>query len=206
VASVLTPRVTVPASMRAEFFLVAPSLVATWALGGFHLSLGPSIVGTLFGLHGAVLSGLDIFALFIAGALGAFLVRSAPPIRTMTLGAGVLAAGLALNLAALGTEIAPLYFAGSAVSGLGWGATFFGAMKVIGAITPPAERGGVFATTFVLSYLAFSVPAVIGGLAVHQFGLRPTAVGYGILVIVLVLGSSIGLTVRSRRDARLRAH
>jgi MFS family permease len=44
----LRPRVGVPREARGRFAGAAPSLVATWALGGLYLSLGPSVaVGIL---------------------------------------------------------------------------------------------------------------------------------------------------------------
>ncbi|GGF96946.1 MFS transporter [Rhodococcoides trifolii] len=193
VAQTLRPRLSVPSSMRAEFLIVLPCLIATWALGGFHLSLGPSIIGTVFGLHGAVLSGFDIFTLFTAGALGAALLRNVPPRRVMTIGTLVLATGLVGNLVGLATGVATVYFVGSAVSGFGWGAAFLGSMRIVGEVTPADQRGSVFATMFVVNYVAFSVPAIIGGVAVHSIGLVTTGLIYGSVVIALALWSSIAL-------------
>ena len=93
-----------------------------------------------------------------------------------------------------------LYFVGAVIAGSGWGATFLGAMRTLGAMVPAAERGGVFATTFVISYLAFSVPAVVAGLAVHRLGLSTTVEIYGAFVIVLALISVLGFSVAARRD------
>ena len=40
---------------------------------------------------------------------------------------------------------------------------------------------------FVVSYLAFSLPAIAAGLLVPVLGLQETATGYGVVVIVLAL-------------------
>lgn len=73
-------------------------------------------------------------------------------------------------------------------------------MNVIGALAAPHERGRLFATTFVVCYLAFSVPAVLAGLATGAFGLTATTLGYGCAVIVLALGAGAGVALRGPRQ------
>ena len=199
-ASTLLPRASIPKSVRAPFLLIAPALFATWSLGGFHLSLGPSIIGTVFGIDNHIVGGLEIFALFGSGSIAAAVVRNGFPRSVMMIGASVLAAGVALTLVSVQIGSIVLYFVGAVIAGSGWGATFLGAMRTLGAMVPAAERGGVFATTFVISYLAFSVPAVVAGLAVHRLGLSTTVEVYGAFVIVLALISVLGFSVAARRD------
>lgn len=201
-AQLLLPRASFPTGARVPFLLIVPALIATWSLGGFHLSLGPSIIGSVFGIDNHIVGGLDIFALFFSGAVAAACVRTRPPRAVMVVGAVVLALGVGLSLVSVSMVSVPLYFLGSIVAGVGWGSTFLGAMRTLGALVPADERGSVFATTFVLSYLAFSVPAVIGGVAVHSFGLEPTALAYGGFVILLALVSSAGFGLASRQERR----
>ncbi|MGB3770973.1 MAG: MFS transporter [Rhodococcus sp. (in: high G+C Gram-positive bacteria)] len=197
---VLTPRIGLPSSIRSRFWPVVPALIATWSLGGFHLSLGPSIMGSVFGLSGAIVGGLDIFTMFTAGALGAASARSLAPRTALIGGAVTLAVGIVINMIGLHYAVAPLYFVGTAVSGFGWGITFLGAMSIVGAIAPAEHRGSVFATTLVLSYLAFSVPAIVAGVAIHSAGLLTTATVYGTVVAVLALGAA-ATTVRQATPA-----
>ena len=49
----------------------------------------------------------------------------------------------------------------------------------------PDERGELFASVFVVSYLAFGIPAVVAGIAAPHVGLATTTYAYGGLVIVL---------------------
>ncbi len=63
----------------------------------------------------------------------------------------------------------------------------------------PADRGRVFAAVFAVCYTAFSVPAVIAGLAVQYFGLRSTAVGYAIFIMILVVAASAAAVIEHRR-------
>lgn len=199
-ASTLLPRMSIPKSVRAPFLLIAPALFATWSLGGFHLSLGPSIVGGVFGIDNHIVGGLEIFALFASGAVAAAVVRNGFPRTVMMTGATVLAAGVALTLVSVQIDSIAMYFVGAVIAGSGWGATFLGAMRTLGALVPAAQRGGVFATTFVISYLAFSVPAVVAGLSVHRLGLSTTVEVYGAFVIAMALLSVLGFSLAQRRD------
>ena len=53
----LRPRVRVPAGLHADVLMIAPTLAASWALGGLYLSLGPSVAAELLGLHSHLLGG-----------------------------------------------------------------------------------------------------------------------------------------------------
>lgn len=92
----------------------------------------------------------------------------------------------------------PVYIAGSVIAGAGFAMTFLGGLDEVSAVAPPAQRGQVFsAMVFILSYIAFSVPAVIAGLVVGTFGLRETVVGYvGYVLAVSLIGGvpSLGRT------------
>lgn len=46
---------------------------------------------------------------------------------------------------------------------------------------------------YVLSYLAFCLPALLAGNLTRSFGLIATTDGYGAVLIVLALGALIGL-------------
>ena len=58
---------------------------------------------------------------------------------------------------------------------------------------------------YVVSYLAFSIPAVIAGVLITHLGLRNTALGYGSFVAAIALLTVITeayLTARTARSAR----
>jgi MFS family permease len=89
------------------------------------------------------------------------------------------------------------------VAGFGFGATFVGVMATLIAVTDPAARGQVFSTLFIVSYTGFSVPAVVAGFAVIHVGLRPTAIGYGIFVLALVIVAASAAIWRARTDRKM---
>ena len=183
----LRPRAGVPPQARGAFGAALPVLIATWAVGGLVLSLGPSLAAGVFGIHNHLIGGLVVSAVAGVGAIGSVVVRSAPARPTMVRGALVLIVGVALVLIALATESTTTFFLGLAVSGWGFGTSFLGAFGSVAGLATPVQRAELFAALYAVSYLAFGLSAVLAGLAVPHFGLRPTATGYAIAVIALSL-------------------
>ncbi len=200
--SAVRPRIGVPGQARAAFVAVAPVLIATWALGGLYLSLGPSLAVSLLHTSSHLTGGLVIVALNVPGAIAAILSRDAHPERVLIGGAALLALGVGITLLGLNTEATGLFFAGSVVAGVGFGAGFSGAFKTVISLSPPTERAGLIAAVYVLSYLGFSLPAVAAGIAVTHAGLLPTTNVYGSVVAALAL-VAMGLTLAERIRARV---
>ncbi|QMU22385.1 MFS transporter [Gordonia rubripertincta] len=193
----LAPQVRVPREVRPVFFASAPTLVATWSLGGLYLSLGSSVVARVFGVtnHGA--AGLILFSFFASATVTSLLLTGRPATAKQAYGYPALAIGVLISLSGVMTEVLPLYILGSLVAGSGWASTFLSAMDNITAATPPAQRGQVFSSVFVASYLAFSVPAVIAGIVVSHIGLRATVIGYvGYVLAVALFGAALAVVMR----------
>ena len=64
-------------------------------------------------------------------------------------------------------------------------------MRTIVPLAAPDERAGLLAAFFVQSYLAFSLPAVLVGLAAPVLGLSYSAYIYGAAVMALATISLI---------------
>jgi hypothetical protein len=79
--------------------------------------------------------------------------------------------------------------AGTALAGAGFGASALACFGTLARLAAPAERGELFAVAYVIAYLAFSLPAVLAGLASTSFGLHATALTYGVAVAVLGLAA-----------------
>jgi MFS family permease len=181
----LIPRVGVPTAARSPFLRSAPAVLAGWATGGLYLSLGAPLVATELGGEQHVEQGLVVTVLAGVGALACFVGRRSTSRRLTITGTTSLAVGTALTLAALAAGTYWGFLAAAVVAGAGFGLSFMGIMRSIIPVTPPHERGELFAAVFVLSYLAFGVPAVLAGLAAPHLGLAETTYVYGGLVIVL---------------------
>ncbi|SEQ72313.1 MFS transporter [Microlunatus flavus] len=198
----LLPSAGLPATVRPAFLALVPTLVATWALSGLYLSLGSSIIGSVLGVRSHFVVGGVLGVFFVSGAIGTAASTALPPRSQQWSGNAALALGVLATVAALLVRSTPLYVVGSVVAGLGFGAAFRFAVHALGEAAPAAARGQVFASMYVVSYLAFSVPALAAGLAVGRFGLEPTVVAYGALDVALVLVALAVGAARTRRQER----
>lgn len=183
----LVPRMRVAPSVRANFVRATPALFAPWAQMGLTLSLLVSLASVQFGVTNRFESGLIVVVVCLAGTLAGFALRDVAPVRTSNLGAYGLIAGVVITLAGLEADSLTLFVLGSAIGGLGLGASMSGSIRTMSALPAPDERGEFFAAVYVVGYLAFSVPAVIAGFAAVHFGLLHTTYVYGAGVILLAL-------------------
>jgi MFS family permease len=196
----LTPVLGIPARLRPDVFVLLPILVASWALGGLYLSLGPSVAATLFGLSNHLIGGLVVTLLCGAGALTAFVVRAWPTNRVLGISAILLSAGTALTLAGVEAHTVAMAGAGTVVAGVGFGASALASFGTLARIAGPGERSELFAAALVIAYLAFSLPALAAGFASTSVGLHATTVVYSLGVIALGL---VALAAQGVRGARL---
>jgi len=195
----LVPEVRLPRSVRGPLLAAAPVLFAVWALAGLYGALGPALVRTLTGSASVVLGGLSLTLLTATAVAAVYLLRKAPARTVMLTGIAALVAGVAVTLVALGTGSAALFFAGTAVSGVGFGGGFQGGIRTVVPVAAPRERAGVLSLLFTVSYLGMGVPAVAAGfLAVHGAGLTGAARDYGAALIVLAALAFAALS-RARR-------
>lgn len=203
----LRPRLGVPQRLRADLLALVPILIASWGLGGLYLSLGPSVAAEIFDLPNHVIGGLVVTLLCGTGVVVIYRLRAWELPRALMLSAVFLALGLAVTLAGLIAETVILAALGTLIAGVGFGASARGTFGTIASIALPEERGGLFAVFYVISYLAFSLPALAAGLASTEVGLRPTAIVYAAAALVLSLLAALAqrhLALRQDRIAPVR--
>ena len=195
----LKPLLGIPARLRPDVYALVPIIVASWALGGLYLSLGPSVAAGIFGLRNHLIGGLVVTLLCGTGAVTAVALRSWPTKRVLGISAITLAAGTALTLAAVEVHIVALAGAGTVVAGVGFGASALASFGTLARLAAPGERSELLAVALVIAYLAFSLPAVAAGFASTSFGLHPTTLVYSLGVAALGL---IALAAQGIRSAR----
>ncbi|RWA24402.1 MFS transporter [Pseudomonas veronii] len=194
----LRPTLHVPPQARRALWLSLPVDVAVWAMGGFYLSLAPSLVRAATGSTSNLIGGGLVAVLTLSGALMIFSLRNCPAHKVLRLGASLLAVGVALILAAVHSASLPLFFIATLIAGSGFGAGFLGALRSVVPLALPHERAGLMSAFYVLSYLAFCLPSLLAGNLIRSFGLIATTDGYGVVLIMLTLGALAGLL---RQDA-----
>lgn len=193
-----TVRLGVEPGIRRAFLAAVPCLVATWALGGFYLSLGPSLSLLLLASTDRLAGAVATAALCVAGGVASLALRSWPPRRAMLAGCIALVVGAALTLAGVAWSAFGVFLAGTTIAGLGFGAAFLGAFRSLAALATPVRRGELVAAVYFVAYTAFSVPAVVAGVLTSVIGLRQAALGYG-ATVGLLAAAAIASTAGSRR-------
>lgn len=200
----LGPKVHVPRALGTTFAVALPTLIATWALSAFYLSLGPELAAQL--LHSANLlwGGLAVLLLLGVGSFTAVAVAGINPRACMVGGCLILLTGTGLTLGAVAGSISALFLLGTGVAGLGYGPAWTGAYRLLVSDVAPGDRAGLVAAIFIVAYLSFSVPVVLAGVASQHFGIRDTALVYSAAVAVLV-GAAAALTGLRRQPGHPRA-
>lgn len=200
----LRPRIGVEPEVRMSFLAALPCLVATYALSGLYLSLGPSLTLRLQGSHNLLFGALDLFLLGAPAVVAPVVLTGRPARPVMLGGCGVLVLGVTLTVIGIATGTTPLFLAGTTVAGAGFGAAFLGAFRTLAGLASPTGRGALVAAIYIVCYLSVALPAVVAGILVTQLGLRPTSIGYGIVLAVLA-ALAIPATLRATvRDDRIR--
>jgi len=194
------PRISVERAVRREFVATLPILVAGWAVAGFYLSLGPSLASQLAASSNRVLGGLAIFLLADIGAVAIVITRSWATARAMIVGGTILGAGLVLAVAAIALTSPLLFFAATALTGVGFGPAWLGVLRTLVALAAPTARAALLAAVFVVAYLALALPAVIAGFLATRIGLHDAALWYGAGLVVLTFAGVLSTWVVIRRS------
>jgi MFS family permease len=194
----LIPRVAIPPATRAELAAAAPVIAAVWMLAGLSGGLAPSMVGSVFDLDSGLLNGLAGFIAPAASAVVGLAFAKFDPRRAMTIGIYASIAGpVGIVIGASAGSLA-IMFVGQAIAGVGFGASFTAALRLIFPLAPPHQRAGVVAVIYIISYVAFGVPIVIAGLLTEPLGVVPTVIGYSAVTVLLALLSLGGQVLLGR--------
>jgi MFS family permease len=197
--SALVPRVSVPRAARREFLAGIPVHMAAWMLAGLFMGLAPTIIRDLLGLHSGLLNGATAFVEPAAAAVAGLFLGRLTSRRTVFVGGTGVLLGTAVIEAGVATGMLSLLWVGGVIGGVGFGASFSGAIRTIAPLVPPHQRAGLFASIYLVAYLSFGVPAIIAGLLIAPVGLQGTVLGYGVAILV---AATLGLVTQYRVNAR----
>lgn len=196
----LRPRVRVPAAARPILLRLLPLNIAGWALGGFYMSLMPTLVTLATGIASPFVGAVVVSALMLTASVAIIALRQRAAERLLTVAMQGLGLGIALTLAGTALHSVGAMAAGTVIAGIGFGASFSANLRMLLPLAPETERAGLLAAYFVESYLALGVPVVAAGLAAPVLGLVTTSYLYGSAQIGFVLLSAVA-TRRARPAA-----
>lgn len=198
---VLVPYVAVPARARSVMIRLAPLNIASWALGGFYFSLMPTLVMVATRITSPFVGAAVVSVLLVVGAVTVLGLRAATAERLLGTAVVAMGLGIAATLAGTALQSVPAMIGGTAIAGIGFGASFAGNLKKLLPLADPADRAGLLAAFFIESYLAYSLPAILAGLLIPVLGLLDTAYLYGGALIALTLVSLTLMTLAGRSPA-----
>ncbi|MEU7881123.1 MFS transporter [Microbispora bryophytorum] len=190
----MVPRVAIPRAARKEFAAAAPVVAAVWMLAGLSGGLAPNMVRSVFHLDSGLLNGLTGFiAPAVSTVVGLSFAR-VDPRRAMTVGIHAAVVGAVCIISGVFAGSLTVMIIGQAVAGVGFGASFSAALRLIFPLAAAHQRAGVVAGIYVVSYVAFGVPIVIEGQLVGPLGEVPAVVCYTALTVLLALVSLVAQT------------
>ena len=195
----IRPRLTVPAAAAAPMARLFPLTLSAWALGGFYLSLMPSLVIEATGIRSPLVGAAVVAALMLSGGLSSLATRAHDAGKTVRASAALLAAGVVLTVVAIAAGSPAGMFLGTIVAGPGFGASYGASLRVLLPLASAHERAGLLSAFFVESYLAFALAAIAAGLAAARFGLVTTALVYGSTLALSALVTLAVETAAARR-------
>lgn len=196
----LIPRLVVPRAARSEFVAAIPLMIATWMLAGLFIGLSPSIVHGVFHLESGLLNGAIVAVPPAVGAIAGVALTRAPARPTTIVAMVALVVGVAVAAAGSVGGVLWLLFAGAVIAGAGFGGGFSSMLRMIAPLAPTHQRAELFAAVFLVSYIAYGVPALVAGELIGVVGLLPTVLGYSAAIAVAALAALLIQSARLRRD------
>ncbi|MEF0941973.1 MFS transporter [Rhizobium sp. BR 362] len=195
----LKPEVAIPPQARRTLLALTPINVAVWALGGFYLSLVPSLISATTGSTAPLVGGSVVAALTISGAASVFLLRKKSAATTLTFGISTMTLGILAVVAGVHSAEVPVLIAGTLIAGTGFGANFMGAVCSIMPLAKPDERAGLLSAFYIQSYLAFSLPAILAGFLSKAVGFTATTDIYAAAILALIVCGVLALRAGLRK-------
>jgi hypothetical protein len=188
---VLVPHVGVPAAALPALIRLIPINVASWALGGFYLSLMPTVVSVATGATSVFIGAAVVSVLMLTASVTVLALRKISPTRVLMVATTGLGLGIAVTLGGIYLQSAVVMILGTIIAGIGFGSAYAGNLRTLLPLAGDHERAGLLAAYFVESYIAFAVPAIIAGLLVPVIGLVSTSYLYGAVLIGMALVSLV---------------
>jgi MFS family permease len=187
----LIPKISIPPAARREFFAAAPVVAAVWMLAGLSGGLAPSMVHSVFHLDSGLLDGVAGFIAPAVSVVAGLAFANVRPRLATTIGIYASVVGsLGIIAGAAGGSLG-LMFAGQAAAGLGFGAAFTGALRLLIPLVAADQRAGVVSGIYVVSYLGLGIPVVAAGKLNDVIGVVPTVGWYSAVAVLLALLSLV---------------
>lgn len=193
-------RLQAPADIRPAFVRAAIAGFAGFAVLGLFTAVSPAFLGQVLHETDAAVVGLVVLCIFGASIVGQTRSDRLGVDRALPIGCGVLMVGMVLVGLSLAVESLPLLVGSALVAGFGQGLSFRAGLGSVVSATPPAQRGAVTSTFFVMLYVGIAIPVIGEGALASQAGLVTAGVVFSAVVAALA-ATALVLVARSRATA-----
>ncbi|WP_051208604.1 MFS transporter [Propionicicella superfundia] len=193
----LVPRLVFPHGQGRLLFAVGAALVATWSFSGFYQAFSPAITADHLGTANRLVIAIVFSSIVVLAPIGGLVagrMRATAAVRL-----GLIGFSLAAIVAVMSLHAAAMvpFLAGSYLGGVALGMVGTGGMSALLAQTAAADRAGLLASVYLISYTGAAVPNLVGGELSAVVDLLDLASGY-IGLVVSAAAVSIVLLTRSR--------
>lgn len=186
-------KVSVPSEVRAVFVRAAIAGFAGFAVLGLFTAISPSFLTQVLGIPDHFVTGLVVFTLLGASAVGQVASSALSERPALLTGCAALAVGAAVVGAGIGLASLVVLLVGAAIAGVGQGMSFRAGLGAVNAGSPAERRSEVASSYFLVLYVGISVPVIGVGVASAVFGLVPAGVVFAGLVAALAASALVSL-------------
>jgi len=185
----LSPRIGVPAGLRAQFLPPAVAVFASFAVVGFYAALVPGLLRRDLHQPNVAVGGLLVALMFLAGLVGIASTRRLSS-RTAMLGSlGVLFVSLALLVMAETMRSLPMLLAATMLGGFSAAVGYRGSLQVVNQIAPEEQRAEVISSYLVAGFLGNSLPIVGIGVVSRFTTMGAANLYFDAVIALLTLGA-----------------
>ncbi len=194
-------RPRIPVAIRPVFWLAGGTAFAVWSVTAFFMSLAPSYVMRLLHVWNLAVAGGVVFLMLASAAITQFLTRTVTPTVAMPAGLVLIVMAVGGLLLAVPAHALWIVVVSTVVAGMGQGTGFLGSMATVTRIAPPAVKGLVVSSFYVVIYCGVGAPVLGLGLAAQYIGLDGAMWCYAAFIVMVVLTVLGGLAARRRAVA-----
>ena len=163
-------------------------MFVAFSILGLFSSLVPAFLGDVLHEGNLAIVGVIVGSVFLIGATTQLALNADRARKALVAAPVILVAGLTGIEAALWAQSLGLFLAGTAISGIGVGLAFKGAITATHDLAEPEHRATLTATLFLAAYTGLTIPTVIVGVLNQSLSPRSATliVACGVALVALV--------------------
>lgn len=187
----LLPRLRAPKAVRRPLTTACLAAVATWPIGGFYQAFAPSVAAQYFGAGNALVAAAVFASVLVLNPVAGPLVGRRVGIGWVHLAMGVYVLALGALLVALQFAHVVAFMAAGLCVGLAQGMASTAAMGLLLPATTRADRAGVLATLYVVSYFASTFAVAAAGVLTMRLSLDHVLIVFVVFGVAAALATSV---------------